>query len=95
MKHKDSDGSAASSLPTYDGEGLDSWLLEPIVALVQELYIEFFNEHADIRGKVMLERLKNNPTAYKLVGQPFVASLRESGETSDKRNEQSTSAPHF
>jgi hypothetical protein len=80
MKHKDKDGSQTSSLPTYKGEELDSWLTERIMGLVEKLYTNFFNEHSDVCGKIMLQKLQNNPVAYKRVGQQFAASLRESGE---------------
>lgn len=80
MKYKDQSPSTTSGLPTYEGEELDSWLTKRITTKVDELYLKFFGEHADIRGKVMLQRLRDNPIAYKLVGQQFATSVRESGE---------------
>ena len=80
MRHKDEPGSDNPQLPTYNGEELDSWLSKPIMARVEKLYTEFVNEHSEIRGKIMLEKLRNHPTAYKRVGQQFAKSLQESGE---------------
>jgi hypothetical protein len=74
MKHK------GAGLPVYAGEELDSWLTPEITRRVEELYSQFFTKHSDIQGKVMLQKLRDNPTAYKRVGLQFAESLRESGE---------------
>ena len=76
-RHKDN---ISSNLPVYDGEELDSWLTGQIMKKVEDLQKKFFAIHSDITGKVMLQRLRETPTAHKAVAQQFVDSVRESGE---------------
>jgi len=69
-----------SALPVYEGEELDSWLTGQIMERAETLYEKFIISHSDIRGKVMLQQLRETPTAHKAIARQFVASVRESGE---------------
>jgi hypothetical protein len=80
VKHKDQLNPSDSSLPVYDGDGLDSYLSQPIMDRVGELHSQFLRDHGDVLGSHLVERLRNNPEVYRAFARQFAQSVRDAGE---------------
>jgi hypothetical protein len=72
-------------LPTYNGAKLDSYLSEPILAEVTELWTRYYHEESDVISNGMVDALKDDPQVFKELMIQIASALRSTASPLTER----------
>lgn len=74
IKHK------GPELPKYKDTYLDSYLSQPILQRVQEIWAEFMKDHSEVVSATTVKMLANDPNIARKLAEQIVSSMQAAGK---------------